>query len=586
MSKESDKLLNSRYSNRVYAGAPTLSYNYKSSAAATAHSTIQLAASKGISNTANGDSVANENLSSYSKQNNMNTNTTNNNTIINSGQVASTNTYQNTATNSNSTNNLPKIDIKPLPVEEDKGSTLVIAFVLMLFFQLGNRIFGRLQTYPMHNYPIFMNMLSVFIYVPISFAYIIPMIRYTNVISKEQQEIPKYKFAIMGVYDSLAGIMQTFAVNYITNSSTIVLVQQSAIPISMIISKITLKAQYTNAQYLGAFVVLLGIVVVLIPTFSGNSSTDSNSIVELIWIAVLVVSCVPMCLSSVYKEKALGETEIDVVYLNGWVAVFQFLFAIPLCIPSSQVINIPLSGILPNLYGGALCWMGIDTITEQTGGQNADDCSSAPLFVNLYLCFNVVYNILIIVILKHGSANILWMASTVIVPLSNVAFSLKFMPGHTELTKWDLIGLIVIMIGLVLYRFMSQLISLWNMLTGNSTVEDEALLKKARLVEKKAEGKQTKFIGINQIEGIETLFDTRVWREQKKSLFRSPQQIRGSLLLRLGIPPSPLISIGPPSRDRKFKDLALSPVNSLNRNLPQSTKNAGYQPLKPKAAEV
>ena len=586
MSKESDKLLNSRYSNRVYAGAPTLSYNYKSSAAATAHSTIQLAASKGISNTANGDSAMNENLSSYSKQYSMNTNTTNNDTVINSGQVASTNTYQNTATNSSSTNNLPKIDIKPLPVEEDKGSTLVIAFVLMLFFQLGNRIFGRLQTYPMHNYPIFMNMLSVFIYVPISFAYIIPMIRYTNVISKEQQEIPKYKFAIMGVYDSLAGIMQTFAVNYITNSSTIVLVQQSAIPISMIISKITLKAQYTNAQYLGAFVVLLGIVVVLIPTFSGNNSTDSNSVVELIWVAVLAVSCVPMCLSSVYKEKALGETEIDVVYLNGWVAVFQFLFAIPLCIPSSQVINIPLSGILPNLYGGALCWMGIDTIPEQTGGQNADDCSSAPLFVNLYLCFNVVYNILIIVILKHGSANILWMASTVIVPLSNVAFSLKFMPGHTELTKWDLIGLIVIMIGLVLYRFMSQLISLWNMLTGNSTVEDEALLKKARLVEKKAEGKQTKFIGINQIEGIETLFDTRVWREQKKSLFRSPQQIRGSLLLRLGIPPSPLISIGPSSRDRKFKDLALSPGNSLNRNLPQSTKNAGYQPLKPKAAEV
>jgi hypothetical protein len=59
---------------------------------------------------------------------------------------------------------------------------------------------------------------------------------YTNTISKEQQEIPKYKFGIMGFYDSVAGIMQTFAVNYISNSSTIVLVQQSAIPISMVIS--------------------------------------------------------------------------------------------------------------------------------------------------------------------------------------------------------------------------------------------------------------------------------------------------------------------------------------------------------------
>jgi drug/metabolite transporter (DMT)-like permease len=126
----------------------------------------------------------------------------------------------------------------------------------------------------------------------------------------------------MGAYDSLAGIMQTFAVNYITNSSTIVLVQQSAIPISMLISKITLQSVYTRPQYIGATVVLLGIVVVLIPTlFSKDaSSTDANNS-ELSWILVLVVSCVPMCLSSVYKEKALGETEINIVYLNGWVLV-------------------------------------------------------------------------------------------------------------------------------------------------------------------------------------------------------------------------------------------------------------------------
>ena len=32
------------------------------------------------------------------------------------------------------------------PKEQDKGSALVIAFLLMLFFQLGNRIFGKLQT--------------------------------------------------------------------------------------------------------------------------------------------------------------------------------------------------------------------------------------------------------------------------------------------------------------------------------------------------------------------------------------------------------------------------------------------------------
>ena len=142
---------------------------------------------------------------------------------------------------------------QPTPPTKDDGNTLLIAFFLMLFFQLGNRIFNRLSTFPMHNYPVFTNMMSCAIYIPICFAYIIPIVTYTNNISKEQQDIPKYKFAVMGAYDSLAGIMQTFATNYISSSSTIVLVQQSAIPISMAISKVALKAEYSFYQYLGHF---------------------------------------------------------------------------------------------------------------------------------------------------------------------------------------------------------------------------------------------------------------------------------------------------------------------------------------------
>jgi CRT-like, chloroquine-resistance transporter-like len=434
-------------------------------------------------------------------------------------------------------------------VKEDTGSTLIIAFFLMLIFQLGNRIFGRLTTYPMHNYPIFMNIVSCAVYIPICFAYILPMTAYTNSISKEQQDIPKYKFAIMGAYDSLAGIMQTFAINYITNSGTIVLVQQSAIPISMLISKIALQAQYTFSQYLGATVVLFGIAVVLIPNFISPSSAEVSAGAEggnyeLLWIFVLVLSCVPMCLSSVYKEKALGEMEIDVVYLNGWVAVYQFLFSLPLCIPSSAVINMAVTEIIPNMYGGALCWFGINSIAHgNLSGLPADDCADSPLFVTTYLCFNIVFNILIVVILKHGSANIMWMASTVIVPLSNVAFSLKIMPGHKPLNSFDIFGLFVIMSGLVLYRFMGQIISSIQKMSGKQRKEDADEERKVRQIGIRAERKQTKYVGLNQMESLQSLIDTRVWRAQRQALFRTPQQIRGTLLLRLGIPPSPHVSM-------------------------------------------
>lgn len=241
------------------------------------------------------------------------------------------------------------LDEKDDERDETNGRNLVIAFVLMLFFQLGNRIFGKLYTYPMYNYPLFMNLVTTVIYLPICFAYIIPIVHYTEgIITKEQINIPKYKFFVMGAFDSLANIMAVFAVNYIPSAGLIVLVQQSAIPISMGISRVLLQARYSYSQYAGALIVCMGIVIVLIPTLT-SSDKESSGPNDVLWLTMLVLSCVPMCLSSVYKEKALGEVDIDVVYLNGWVSVFQSLVAIPLSIPSAYASGMTIADIIPNM---------------------------------------------------------------------------------------------------------------------------------------------------------------------------------------------------------------------------------------------
>ncbi|CAM9570727.1 unnamed protein product, partial [Ectocarpus sp. 12 AP-2014] len=140
----------------------------------------------------------------------------------------------------------------------------------MIFVGTGNRIFMKLQTYPMYNYPFFLTMLSTFIYVPVCFLYIVPMLAFGSAITPAQRAIPKFKFAVMGLLDSVAGIMGVFAVNYINNAAMIVLLQQAAIPISMSISKMFLGATYTVSQYVGASVVIAGIIVTLIPTFFGH----------------------------------------------------------------------------------------------------------------------------------------------------------------------------------------------------------------------------------------------------------------------------------------------------------------------------
>ena len=180
---------------------------------------------------------------------------------------------------------------------------------------------------------------------------------------------------------------------------------------------------------------------------------------------------------------------------------------------------------------------------EATATLVVDDCSSAPFFWWTYIVFNVVFNVLIIVILKYGSANILWLSSTVIVPLSNVAFSLPFMPNSQPMQPIDLAGLVVIMSGLVVYRFTTNIVAWWQITFGIMTKEEIEAEQVARSIASSSERNQFKFLGLNQIEAVNTLMDYRVLSSQKKQLRRSSQQIRGTFLARIGIPPSPLISI-------------------------------------------
>ncbi|TDH72167.1 hypothetical protein CCR75_000992 [Bremia lactucae] len=311
----------------------------------------------------------------------------------------------------------------------------------------------------MHNYPAFLNLLTTFVYIPISFAYILPMIKYGKAITWDHQNIPKHRFAIMGGLDSIAGTLQVFAATHL-GGSLIILLGQAAIPMSMVISRLLLKAKYSSFQYLGAVVVTLGLLIVL-GSGDSSSSSSANSHVIVIWSIVMIFSCIPMCLSSVYKEKMLGEVELDAVYLNGWVAVYQLLCAIPLTFPAAMVGNHPISPreLPENLYDGLLCTLGQNTIVD---GAHKDDCEKSAIFVTSYILFNVAYNLLIVLILKFGSANILWLAMTIMVPLGNVAFTFPFMPEHQPLQAKDVAGLVFIMLGLFVYRFLEEIIDYWN----------------------------------------------------------------------------------------------------------------------------
>jgi drug/metabolite transporter (DMT)-like permease len=152
-------------------------------------------------------------------------------------------------------------------------------------------------------------------------------------IPKDQLEMSRKPFAVMGTLDAIAGIMQIFSATYLPGP-LLILLQQAAIPISMLISRYMLDATYNKYQYGGAVVVAAGIAVVLVPTMTSGGSP--------LWALMMIFSCVPMTLSSVYKEIALGERELDPMYLNGWIAIFQLAFTFVLILPAAMATDPPV----------------------------------------------------------------------------------------------------------------------------------------------------------------------------------------------------------------------------------------------------
>lgn len=274
-----------------------------------------------------------------------------------------------------------------------RARMLVLSFCVMVVVGVGNLLSQKFQTYPMHNYPNFLNLLTTAMYIPLSFAYVAPAACLGR-IDAAQLRVPKRPFAVMGLLDAMAGILQVFAMTYLPGGQCNLL-KQAATPVSMVLSRVLLKTTYARTQYCGAAVVGVGLATVLYPTLA-SSGGETDHAQGLLWSGLLLLSCVPMCLSSVYKEVALGERELDPVFLNGWIAIFQFLASLPFAVPAALVSDPPVAphALPENLYDGLRCWLGLANAVS-CDDDDGDDCVSddcwprAAIWVNVYLLFNV-----------------------------------------------------------------------------------------------------------------------------------------------------------------------------------------------------
>ena len=417
------------------------------------------------------------------------------------------------------------------------NSLLLILVISVIIVATANRVMFKKMLEPMRNYLYFLSQLTTFIYIPIFFAFLWYLQLFTNRITPAMRGFPKWKFAIMGLLDASAGILMIFGGSQVSGTMQQLLLQ-GIIPFTMFFSLLVstkilavifgkvLSVSYRWGHYLGAAIIIGGILTALLPALILEKSNNQTTILGII---LFIASDIPNAFSGVYKEIAFkGEADLDIFMVNAWVSFFQFgwgcLF-FPLTI-LPQFGGISFYEIPRNFADGAKCLVGINSTDK-------DHCEGAWWFVGGYMLANITYNLVLLAVIKYGSASLLYIASAVVLPLANISFAFHFIMGDQAqpLHWYDIVGLVVILVGLILYRFSKSESS-----GHESSVED---VEQSRTFTQSTINERGSTLGVSGM-GIEGTIIVN--EENKKSTSgkeelepRSSIQLRKAYFARLGL---------------------------------------------------
>eukprot|EP00899_Mesostigma_viride_P001727 jgi/Mesvir1/11555/Mv17929-RA.1 len=371
------------------------------------------------------------------------------------------------------------------------GIPLMVAVILC---GTTNRVAFRIMQYPSMNYAYFnTQFLSLMVWLIFSAVVAIKLVLKTGDITDEHRAFPKWKFAVIGLLDALQGILICVAGKEVPGMMQNLLLQ-GLVPTTMLFSLFMLKPEdlrwshhfrtfYRWPQYLGAIVVLSGIVISAWPSLVDGNRPSHNRTGPLLFDLLFFSACIPTALSSVLKEIMFNSTEdMDVWYVNAWIAFFQTLLGLPNAFLAARMMDIRFEDIPRNVEDGFTCMAFgenhiLPNVTysfgqcdatvycgQEQGNVCCDSCDGSIPTVSsvshltgmvVYLSANVLYNVVLVLVIKHKGAAFMYIASTAILPLASVAFTFKSLMGpHSDsFNMYTGIGLGVTILGLIIYRF-------------------------------------------------------------------------------------------------------------------------------------
>lgn len=295
-----------------------------------------------------------------------------------------------------------------------------------------------------------------------------PVVLYRLYVSKViTPEMRQWKFhavfMIGGAMDTLFNLTSSWPVPYVSGPIVNTL-SNAVLPFTMLASVVFLKTKYKFTHYVGALIVIYGIMVQLMPQlFLGeNANGDVKEQKQGIWIMVLILSAIPAALSNVVKEAGLKDAaDMDEWLMNNWVAVYQLIFglmtlptvAIPWPAPAPVI---HLSDLGSYMSKANNCFFGHD---PPEGDISPDDpnpakCGDFAKILFVFLFFNICYNVLSLVIFKRGSSVLFTIASAMRLPVVDVLLLWRFVAGPKTVNKLNVytyyaVGLLIL--GIITY---------------------------------------------------------------------------------------------------------------------------------------
>jgi len=349
---------------------------------------------------------------------------------------------------------------------------LILYIVLLVVFGAANSVTFR-YTYAAWptRYAVFVNQWTTLLYCLIGSCVLVYKFTLTNDITPEMRKFPSYKFALMGTFDAVSGILGAMGATF-TPGEFQTLINQTQIPITIVSSLIFLSVWYTWQEYVGSAIIIVGACIAVVPSFfsgagagsasgsmasastmmksaaSSNMGSDSDSGSQTRWYGVLIyiLSMFPSSFSSVYKEAAFNRTILDIYYLSVWVSWFQFFIGLVLApLQAIPGFGVDITQVPVDLYEGFLCFF----------GSPSDTCSNLWIPLLIYVFVNFFYNVFSLLVTKHGSATTLMIAYAIQLPIANLTFTSKLIMGpYVEPFSWyDIGGLVVVLIGFVIYSY-------------------------------------------------------------------------------------------------------------------------------------